>query len=326
MNLCLNEAWKYQGLTYPNPAVGSLVLDANGKLLAIDAHKQAGDAHAELSVISKAFEILGDTKISSLDNATKKYKYLLENHNDKFKGFTIYVTLEPCNHHGQTPPCSVLLKTLKFNKVVIGTMDPNKKATGGVQILKDCGIDVDTGVLEKECKQLINPFLKWQTKKPYIFFKLAISSNGVYTGGTISSKQSRIHVHKLRQKIDLLAIGGNTVKIDRPTLDCRFISDDAPDILIYTKDKIIDETIPLFSIKNRKVTIANTLENLKKYKFIMIEGGEGMLKAVSQLVDHLLIYKSNDFKTGKTIQIDLKLEKIFDGKIGLDKIEWFKII
>jgi diaminohydroxyphosphoribosylaminopyrimidine deaminase/5-amino-6-(5-phosphoribosylamino)uracil reductase len=326
MNLCLKEAWRYQGLTYPNPAVGSLILDENDKLLGIDAHKKAADCHAELSVISKVLELLGDTNIAKIEDPSRKHQYILENHNNKLKNFTIFVTLEPCNHTGSTPPCSILIKTLKFRKIIIGSMDPNPKASGGAKLLKEAGLEVIDNILTKKTNQLIEPFLKWQSNKSYIFFKLAKTQNGVYTGGTISSLESRVYVHKIREIIDLLAIGGNTVKIDRPTLDCRLTGGDAPDICIYTKDKNIDKTIPLFAIKNRDVTLCNSLDFFDKHKFIMIEGGEGMLKAVKHIVDHVVLFTSNDFKVGKTIQIDLKLEKIYDGEIGLDRVEWFKII
>lgn len=326
MELCLKEAWKYQGLTYPNPAVGSLVLDNHGKVIAIDAHHQAKQAHAELNVISKALEILGDEKIANLKNPTQKHQYILDNHNNKFKDFTIYVTLEPCNHTGSTPPCSLLIKTLGFKKVVIGSMDPNEEATGGAKLLESCGMEVVKGILKQECNQLLQPFKKWQKNEPYIFFKLAITKNGVYTGGIISSLESRTHVHKLRDKIDLLVIGGNTVRVDRPTLDCRLSGGNPPDILIYSKRDEFDNNIPLFKVEGRKVFIENSLDIIKNYRFIMIEGGEGMLKNTLGIIDHYMIFSSPNFKIGKTVQIDMKLKNLYKYQTEQDTIEWFKKI
>ncbi len=326
MDLCLKEAWKYQGLTYPNPAVGSLILDKNGKLLAIDAHKKASDAHAELNVISKTVEILGDKQIKFIKDAKEKHQYILENHNNLFLGFTIYVTLEPCNHQGKTPPCSILIETLGFKKVVIGKVDPNHRATGSISKMKEKGVEVVKGVLEKRCDELLKPFKKWQKNEPYIFFKLAITQNGVYTGGTISSNASRTLVHKLREKIDLLVVGGNTVRVDRPILDCRLADGGTPDILIYSKRDDFDREIPLFNVKGREVFIESSLNRLKEYKFIMIEGGEGMLEVSYKIIDDILLFVSPSFKEGKTVNLNLNLKNLSSDKIDTDTIQWFKKI
>jgi diaminohydroxyphosphoribosylaminopyrimidine deaminase/5-amino-6-(5-phosphoribosylamino)uracil reductase len=323
MDLCLKEAWKYQGLTYPNPAVGSLILDDFGKILSLEAHRKSGYGHAELNAISKAFELLGDTTIKNLKTPSAKHQYILKHHNNRFKNFTIYVTLEPCNHTGSTPPCSMLIKTLGFKRVVIGSLDINKEATGGANLLKNSGKEVVTGVLEKECDELLKPFKKWQQKEPYIFFKLAKTQNGVYSGGIISSLESRVHVHKLRDKTDLLVIGGNTVRVDRPTLDARLCDGKAPDVCIYSKEDNFDRDIPLFKVPDRKVFITDDLEIVKKYKFIMIEGGEGMLKATSKLVDSYLFFTAPHFKKGKTLQLDIELKNIHQYKNKIDTIQWF---
>jgi diaminohydroxyphosphoribosylaminopyrimidine deaminase/5-amino-6-(5-phosphoribosylamino)uracil reductase len=219
-----------------------------------------------------------------------------------------------------------LIKTLGFKKIVIGAMDPNDKASGGATLLENSNLKVIKGIMEDKCLELLEPFKKWQQNKPYVFFKLAMSKNGVYTGGTISSLQSRIHVHKLREKIDLLIIGGNTVRVDRPTLDCRLSSGGgkAPDILIYSKKDNFDKDIPLFKVKERKVFIEKSFDIVKNYRFVMIEGGEGMFKETADLVDSYLIFTSPNFKVGKTIQLDLKLKILKKYQNKLDTIEWFK--
>ncbi len=327
MNLCLKEAWRYQGLTYPNPPVGSLILDNNGKIIAIKAHQRAGSAHAELNVISEVLKLMGDTNITKIDSPTEKHQYILENHNNRFLNFTIYVTLEPCNHVGKTPPCSTLIKELGFKRVVIGAFDPNPRASGSAVSLKAQGIEVITSILEQRCQELLIPFKKWQKNDSFIFFKIAKTENGVYTGGVISSHESRKLVHKLREKIDLLVIGGNTVRVDRPTLDCRLCSSTkAPDVLIYSNTSDFDKKIPLFNIKNRKVFIQNSFKILKNYRFIMIEGGEQMLKETLKITDQYLFFTAADFKIGKTLQIELKLKSLYKDKIGLDTIQWFRKI
>ncbi len=322
MDLAINEAWKYQGLTYPNPAVGSVVVDKNGKILSIDAHKEKGKAHAELEAVKEAYFILTkDKKIYRLNSALEEYEYILNNHNNLFNGFKIYVTLEPCNHFGSTPPCSLLISKLGFKEVIIGSIEENKIATGGIKSLKKCGIQTKTKVRQKECDELLYPFKKWN-KERFLFFKIATNLNGSYNTGLISSKASREYVHKLRDKIDLLVIGGNSVRIDRPLLDSRLIGGRAPDILIYSKTKEFDRTIPLFNVKNRKVFVEDNFELIKNYNFIMIEGGEGMLKASQKIVDSYLFFISPNIKRGKSLTHNLQLKTLHQSSLNGDTLLW----
>ena len=279
IELAINEAWKYQFLTYPNPAVGAAVI-VNNQLF-VSAHKKAGAPHAEVNVLWEAFSAFYDTP--NLKNANEIHNYLIKNHKNFFKDSEIYITLEPCSHIGKTPACANLLKELKPKKVIIGWLDPIVEHSGGVNILKNAGIDVKV-LNDKRCFDLIEPFVKWNRDK-FIFFKLAQTFNGVITGGYVSSENSLNWVHKVRDKIDLLVIGGNTVRIDKPTLDSRRVKGKAPDVLIYSKSKDFDKSIPLFNVKDRRVYIENSLEKIDKYNFIMIEGGEGMYKEIKDLVD-----------------------------------------
>ncbi len=325
LSLALKEAWKYQGLTYPNPAVGSLILDPNNQILSIEAHHEVKTAHAELRAIESAMIRLGDKNLSNIEDATAKYNYIIKNHNQQFKNCTIFVTLEPCNHHGSTPPCSVLIKTLGFKKLVCGIDDPNQEATGGIEYLQKHNIEVEYSTMEKESLDLLTPFKSWHEKERFIFFKIATNLNGVYDSGVISSPSSFKFVHQLREKIDLLVIGGNSIRVDRPTLDCRLISDDkAPDILIYTKNDNIDRDIPLFKIKNRKVFIENNFSKLNEYRYIMIEGGEGMFNLTKDFVDWYLIFESSNLRKGKNIQIDFNLQRVYTYNNSFDTISWYK--
>ncbi len=104
--------------------------------------------------------------------------------------------------------------------------------------------------------ELIEPFLIWQ-ERAFVLFKIAQTANGKIGGGYLSSKESLEHVHQLRLACDYMVIGGNTVRVDRPTLDCRFIEAKAPDIVIYSKQKDFDREIPLFKVKDREVNIVN---------------------------------------------------------------------
>lgn len=324
MQLALEKAWAYQGLTYPNPPVGAVITDNQNNFIAYGVHKKAGTPHAEVNAIKKAYyELTQDDIILNITDSKEIHEYLHVNHNHIFKDKNIYVTLEPCNHFGKTPPCSQLLKQLGFKNIFIGTLDPNKVASGGYEYLKENGLHVKVGVLEKKCQELLNPFNIWQTK-PFVFFKLAMSNNGVISGGTITCKDSFELVHMLRDKCDLLVIGGNTVRIDRPTLDARMCHGKAPDILIYSQTKEFDKDIPLFNIPNRVVHIEDNFDKIKDYKFIMIEGGEGMLKAVQSFVDYYLIFRSPHFKNGISPKLDLGLKELFSMPIGEDRLSWFK--
>lgn len=321
MKLALNKAWENQGFAYPNPSVGAVIVDENGKILSV-ATNDFGKAHAELNAVKEVYEKL--KKPCNIKNAHELHSFLLKNHDGLFTNFTIYVTLEPCNHYGKTPPCSLLISTLGFKRVVVATNDTNDIATGGIKKLQNQGIDLVLGVCEEEAKKLFYPFQKWSNEN-FVFFKLAMSLNGKIASGVITSQTSRKMVHKLRDKIDLLVIGGNTVRIDNPILDSRLVGGNVPDILIYSRQKEFDSNLKLFKVKNRTVYIEDNFEKLKNYKYIMIEGGEGMLKECKEIIDWYLIFQSPHFKDGKDINYDLKLSRLhsFNNK-SQDMVGWFE--
>ncbi|WP_234697104.1 bifunctional diaminohydroxyphosphoribosylaminopyrimidine deaminase/5-amino-6-(5-phosphoribosylamino)uracil reductase RibD [Nitrosophilus alvini] len=323
MSLAIEKAWKYQGLTFPNPAVGAVITDGNGKILSIEAHKEAGTPHAELLAIKSAFHILtGDKKILDINEAISLYEYILSQHDNIFKECTIYVTLEPCNHFGKTPPCADLIRELSFKRVVIGTKDPNPEAAGGIEKLEST-VDVKTGIMEEEAKKLIEPFVTWQ-KETFVFFKLAQTLNGSIKGGIISSEESRKYVHKLREKIELIVIGGNTVRIDRPVLDCRLTGGRPPDVLIFSEKKDFDRNIPLFKVQGRKVFVDDSFEILNRYRYVMIEGGEGMIEAIKDIASWYLFFEAPVIRDISSYRGLLELEFLNIKKIGRDLMIWAK--
>lgn len=254
------------------------------------------------------------------------YEFILKNHDNLLNEAKTYVTLEPCSHEGKTKSCANLLKELKFSEVIIARADENRIACGGAEILKNSGVKVKFGVLKEAADELIEPFLAWQSGN-FSFFKLAFSANGVASGGIISNELSRTHSHRLRNVCDLLVIGGNTVRIDRPTLDTRLILNGKnPDVLIYSRDKIFDTNIPLFNVQNRNVEISNSLENAFKKPLVMLEGGENFLKNLDERVKWLLIYQSSEFKDTLNVRLNLKLKKLFSSNFGDDSYGWFKRI
>ena len=324
MKLAIDEAWKYQLLTYPNPAVGCVVVK-DGKLLSIEAHKEAGEAHAEVNALKAAYlKEFPNSVLKTKSSSSDIHDYLIKNHDNFFNDCEIYVTLEPCNHVGKTPACANLLKILKPKRVIISVKDPNIVASGGIQTLKEVNIDITLGVLEKDGQNLILPFISWQNKS-CIFFKMAQTLNGSIDG-KISSNSALAYVHTIRDKIDLLVIGGNTARLDKPTLDARYIAGRAPDVLIYSRNKIFDNNIPLFKIPNRKVTISDDLFKLLDYKFIMIEGVYTLLDKLKERIDFLVLIVSPKIRDGKNSldKIDLDFEIMHENFIGEDKIIFLK--
>ena len=348
MGLTLSEAWKFQILTYPNPAVGCLILDENGKILSCKAHEKAGYLHAEPTAIlfalcrkSKNFQdkflkaynekfFLNLKPIDLEDQLLEPkftYEFILKNHSNLLKNAKAYVTLEPCLHHGKTPPCAILLKELGFSEVIIGSHDENQIASGGGNLFKSAGIKVKFGVLKERCDKLLEPFLAYQNSS-FSFLKIAISKNGVASGGIITNELSRTHVHKLRSVIDTLIIGGNTVRIDRPKLDSRLVSGGKnPDVIIHSRSDEFDKTIPLFNVPGRKVSIQKEL-SLKGLS--MFEGAGEFLKLAKDgklaNVKWLLIYQSSNFKMGENLSLDLNLKPLFSGNFGEDSYTWYEIL
>lgn len=351
MSLAIKKAWEFQILTYPNPAVGCAVLDAGGRLLSVAAHKKAGFLHAEpsavlLALCKKSEAFLSDflreynaalgVKFESaeeLENADLEpnftYEYILQNHGDLLKGAKAYVTLEPCAHRGKTPPCAELLKQLKFAEVVIARGDENAVASGGAHILQSGGIAVKFDVLRREADELVEPFLTWQ-RGNFSFFKLAFSANSVAVGTAqskiISNLASRTHSHRLRSAAELLAIGGATVRADRPRLDTRLIERGKnPNVMIYSREREFDASIPLFGVTGRSVRVTSDINEAFVPRLTMFEGGENALKALDERVKWLLLYRSSELLDAPAVRLNLKLKPLFHGELDGDVYGWYRI-
>ena len=318
MQLALNKAWEYQGLTYPNPAVGALVTH-RGRLVSVEAHQKAGTSHAEVLALLAAYENISHQKIDfDRYDAARAHIFLLALPQKFFSECTIYVTLEPCAHRGKTPSCASLLESLHLLRVVIGTKDPIEGHDAGAKKLEN----VSFGILEEKCKVLLEPFLIWQ-KKAFVLFKLAQTSNGRIGGGYLSSQASLKHVHQLREVCDTLLIGGNTVRVDRPTLDCRFTGGKAPDVTIYSKEKRFDKEIALFSVREREVKFTEDLNFLDTPSFVLVEGGNGMLNALKEKIDWLLIYQTPKLSTNNlTYNTTMNLQFLHQAGKDVDLMIW----
>jgi diaminohydroxyphosphoribosylaminopyrimidine deaminase/5-amino-6-(5-phosphoribosylamino)uracil reductase len=329
MNLAIDEAWKYQLLTLPNPAVGCVIVK-EGKILAIEAHKCAGYAHAEVEAIRSAFLSQNpNSPLKDIQDSLEIHKYIAKHHDGFFNDCEFFVTLEPCNHYGKTPACAILLEIVQPKRVVIASLDSNKQAAGGYERLEKNSISLKVGVCEERAKELLFPFIKNMNAGLKVF-KYASRLDGSIDGGYISSQQSLEFVHKIRQKIDLLVIGGNTVRIDRPTLDTRFAKcnkndeskNRAPDVLIYSSQKEFDQNIPLFSVPDRKVTISSRL--LCKDKYTLVEGGHQLLEKLKDKMDLFLIILTPKYSSqfSQTIQSDLNLKILHTRKLDSDILIW----
>ncbi|MBE6345785.1 MAG: bifunctional diaminohydroxyphosphoribosylaminopyrimidine deaminase/5-amino-6-(5-phosphoribosylamino)uracil reductase RibD [Lentimicrobiaceae bacterium] len=201
MRRAIELAKKGAGFVNPNPMVGCVIVK-NDIIIGEGYHELYGGFHAERNALTKS--------------------------NADFDNATLYVTLEPCCHHGKTPPCTDIIIEKGIKKVVVGILDPNPLVGGkGISILKDAGIDVVTGVLEDEIKELNKVFLKYiKTKRPYVLMKTAMTLDGKiasHTGDSkwITNEKSRQLVHKLRSEMMGIITGIGTVNADDPMLNCR---------------------------------------------------------------------------------------------------------
>ncbi len=325
MTQALKKAWQYQLRTYPNPAVGALIL-CNNEIIVLEAHQKAGTSHAEVLAFLSAYETLSGKKIEfDRFDAHKAHEFLYSLPKGFFSECIVYVTLEPCSHKGKTPSCASLLAELKPKKVVVATLDPIEGHDGGVGRLEEQGIEVEVGVCKKEALELLEPFLIWQ-KRAFVLFKMAQTSNGKIGGGYLSSKESLTHVHQLRSVCSKMVIGGNTVRVDRPTLDCRFTGDIAPNIIIYSKEDNFDKNIPLFGVQGRKVEVSSVLD-FEKPSFVLIEGGEGMCNALKERVDWLLQYQTPKLSSHcSSYDVDVSLKFLFQDKKGIDLMLWSSLL
>ena len=202
MRRALALARKGLGRTSPNPAVGAVIV-RKGKIIASGYHRKAGENHAEVEALAK----LGGKAE---------------------RGDTLYVTLEPCNHYGRTPPCTKAILESGIKRVVVGMGDPNPTvAGGGCEFLSQKGVDVRIGVLESKCRRLNDWFLKFsKTGHPFVVAKSALTLDGWTATSTgharwITNERSRQVVHQMRDSLDAVMVGVGTVVADDPLLTTR---------------------------------------------------------------------------------------------------------
>ena len=208
MRRCLELASKAEGLTYPNPMVGSVIV-YEGKILGEGYHLRSGEPHAEVNAINSVSD------------------------KSKLKFSTLYVNLEPCSHFGKTPPCADYIISNAIPRIVIGTADTSEKVSGkGVKKLSVAGCEVKMGVIEADCRSLNRRFFTFHEKnRPYITLKWAQSADGYLDilrsedhkaePTWITGKPERVLVHKWRASEQAILVGAGTVRADDPRLNVR---------------------------------------------------------------------------------------------------------
>lgn len=208
MRRALQLARGGEGNVSPNPMVGAVIV-ADGRIIGEGYHRRYGEGHAEVNAVAS---------VSEADR-------------EAFRRSTMYVTLEPCSHYGKTPPCARLIIECGIPRVVVGCLDPFEKVSGrGVQMLRDAGVEVATGVLEKECREINRRFMLAHTlRRPYVTLKWAQSADGYMDvkrdegmrAARFSTPLTQCMVHRLRAQNDAILVGSGTFLSDSPRLDVR---------------------------------------------------------------------------------------------------------
>ncbi|VVB66111.1 2,5-diamino-6-ribosylamino-4(3H)-pyrimidinone 5'-phosphate reductase [Candidatus Gugararchaeum adminiculabundum] len=244
---------------FPNPRVGAVIVK-NGKIIGRGFHRRAGEAHAEVEAINS----LGDKFFA--------------------KGATIYVTLEPCSHYGKTPPCTKAIIETGIKRVVFGARDPTEKVCGEEE-LREAGIEVEGGIMEKEAEKL-NPEFHGIGKDadaglPAVSLKTAVSLDGKIACNMgesrwISSEESRKRGHELRAKHDAVIVGIETVLRDNPRLTTRLASGKNPLRVVLDSKLRVPLDARIFS--DAHVVIATSAESDRKKKKKIEETGAKVLE------------------------------------------------
>ena len=336
MQRCLNLAENALGKTYPNPLVGSVIVHDN-KIIGEGWHHQAGSPHAEINAISSV-----------------KNKSLLSDS-------TLYVNLEPCSHHGKTPPCVDAIKTYTIPRVVVGSIDPNPKVAGnGIKILKEGGCEVKQGVLEEKSKFINRRFFTYhQKKRPYIILKWAQtidhyisplnekkSENKIFW---ISNEKSIQTAHQWRSEESAILVGVQTVINDNPILTTRKWKGNNPTRLILDPNNRIPKS-SILNNDNKKTILFNkkliksenplknhvsldpfNLNSFFKYCYkkeiqsIIVEGGKKTLQNFidNEFWDEARVFTSKKKLNEGVLSPNFKYEKVRSVNILDDQLDYY---
>ena len=266
----LELAERGRGTTQPNPVVGA-VLVRDGEVVGEGWHKRKGEAHAEVNALAAA--------------------------GDRARGSTLYVTLEPCAHVGSTPPCAQAVIDAGVAKVVVGTRDPSLDAAGGLERLREAGVETELadGELGFQARQQNEAWLTWVTKRrPFVTYKAAMTLDGRLTlpgSRWISGEESRRLVHELRAASDAVAVGIGTARADRPALTARDVgAPRQPRRLVFGSGPL-PESVDLELLSG---PLEEELGRLAEegVQSLLLEGGPTLATAFIEagLIDKLLVF------------------------------------
>lgn len=281
MKMAMELAEKGTGLTSPNPCVGAVIIHEN-RVIGTGFHKKAGLPHAEREAIADGIS---------------------RGNGGLFPDSTLYVTLEPCSTTGKTPPCTEAILEHHFKRVVYGSEDPNPKHRGAAaEILKRAGIQVTRGILEKECDRLIRSFrLNMLEGRPWVIAKSGMSLDGRISRSSersqwLTNAHSRSFVHTLRAECDAILTGGNTMRMDNPSLTIRnpdrsisplkkqpwriILTRDAASIprdSVCLTDEFRDRTLIVEKVSDYLELLQNLYKN-RKIGIILLEAGGCLVK------------------------------------------------
>lgn len=273
MQRALSLAEKGRGYVSPNPLVGCVIVSAEENVIGEGYHERYGTPHAEVIALNS----VADRK--------------------QLNGATIYVTLEPCSHHGKTPPCADLICDYPFARAVVAMKDPTEKVNGqGIRKMRDCGIEVETGLLHEEAEELNEYWLHAQAlKRPFVTLKAAQTADGYIAAPNgesqwISSQESRTLVHKWRSTHDAVMVGRNTAMHDNPTLTVRLVEGRNPKRIVVDGPLSLPKKLNLLSDQFEERTIVITYNKEK----------------AEEVADPMLKLLQPDYYRGEMILVDAK--------------------
>lgn len=284
MQLALRMGRRHMGATAENPSVGCVIVK-DGAIAGRGVTAQGGRPHAETEALKQAGAAAKDADV--------------------------YVTLEPCAHHGQTGPCCEALAAADVARVIVAVEDPDPRTDGGgIGFLQNAGIEVETGICEKEARRDLAGFLsRIERGLPHVTLKLAVSADGMIAeapGGqtAITGPQSLRRSHMMRAQTDAIMVGATTVRVDNPSLTCRLpgLEDRSPIRIVVSRDPIIlagtkleatSKDVPAWRFEGEPITILKQLAE-RGIGRLLIEGGADLARSflVQGLVDEIALFQA----------------------------------
>lgn len=295
MRLAIEQAERVKGSTYPNPPVGAVILDADGQVAGIGGTQPAGGPHAEVMALRDA--------------------------GHRAAGGTAVVTLEPCNHHGRTPPCVDALVTAGISRVVYAVGDPNPVAAGGAARMADAGIEVTAGLLADEVSR--GPLREWLHKQrtglPHVTWKFATSVDGRSAAADgssqwITSEAARADVHRRRAVAEAIVVGTGTVFFDDPALTARLpdgtLADRQP-LRVVVGEREVSSDSKVLNDDSRTMVIRThdpheVIRSLADRTDVLVEGGPTLAGAFLRagVVNRILAYVAPILLGGPITAVD----------------------